>query len=67
VTDAQVSLFNPRTQNWAEHFTWSIEGTQIEGLTPVGRATVVTLQLNNVIAVMVRREWRSAGWHPPAG
>jgi L-lactate dehydrogenase (cytochrome) len=30
-----------------------------------GRATVIALQLNHVMAVMVRREWVAAGWHPP--
>jgi hypothetical protein len=61
LTGQEVPLFDPRQQRWAEHFTWSADGLQIVGLTPCGRATVVTLQLNNVIAVMVRQEWVSAG------
>lgn len=61
-----VKLFNPRQQRWSEHFTWSGEGDQIVGLTPCGRATVIALQLNNVIAVMVRQAWIRAGWHPPS-
>lgn len=65
LTGTYVTLFNPRHQRWTEHFVWSADGTQIIGLTPHGRATVATLQLNNVIAVMVRREWVAAGWHPP--
>ena len=65
VTGENVRLFNPRIQRWGEHFAWSEDGTRIIGLTPCGRATVVILQLNNVIAVMVRREWAAAGWHPP--
>ncbi len=40
---------------------------RIIGKTPCGRATVIALQLNNWIAVMVRREWIAAGWHPPVG
>jgi 5-methylcytosine-specific restriction endonuclease McrA len=59
-----VTLFNPRTQVWSEHFRWSPEGTHILGLTPIGRATVEALQLNNEIAVEVRRNWVLAGWHP---
>ncbi|MDA0242828.1 MAG: HNH endonuclease signature motif containing protein [Chloroflexi bacterium] len=62
-----VALFNPRQQVWAEHFVWSGDGTQIVGLTPCGRATVMALQLNNVVAVMVRQAWVRAGWHPPEG
>src|SRR5207253_10537723 len=61
----EVRLFHPREQHWAGHFAWSIDGSQVLGLTPCARATVVALQLNNVIAVMVRREWVAAGWHPP--
>jgi hypothetical protein len=65
VTGAEVPLFNPRHQVWAEHFTWSSEGVQVVGRSACGRATVIALQLNNVIAVLVRREWVAAGWHPP--
>ena len=66
VTGRRVRLFNPRRQRWSRHFLWSQEGTQIIGRTACGRATVVALQLNSVISVMVRREWVAAGWHPPA-
>jgi hypothetical protein len=66
LTGRRVRLFNPRKQRWSRHFLWSADGTQVIGWTAAGRATVVALQLNNVIAVMVRRAWVSAGWHPPA-
>jgi HNH endonuclease len=64
-TGRRVRLFNPRRQRWARHFLWSDDGTRIIGRTACGRATVVVLQLNHVIAVMVRREWVAAGWQPP--
>jgi hypothetical protein len=64
-TGQRVPLFDPRRQHWSEHFAWSEDGTQIVGKTPCGRATVIALQLNNLIAVMVRRAWVAAGWHPP--
>jgi hypothetical protein len=38
----------------------------IIGQTPVGRATVVALRLNNEYVVPSRRVWIAAGWHPPA-
>jgi hypothetical protein len=60
-----VKLFNPRTQVWSVHFSWSSDGTLITGLTPTGRGTVAALQLNNELAVEVRRNWILAGWHPP--
>mgnify|MGYP006336813027 FL=1 len=64
-TQMRVKLFNPRNQQWSEHFVWSEEGTEIRGLTDCGRVTVTALQLNNNIAVTVRRQWVSAEWHPP--
>ena len=60
-----VPLFNPRVNHWADHFQWSDDGLYIVGRTPVGRATQIALQMNNPIALMVRREWIGAGWHPP--
>ena len=60
-----VPLYNPRTNNWHEHFSWSADGAKIVGLTPTGRTTVVALKLNNEVAVEVRRNWIMAGWHPP--
>lgn len=65
VTKHWVKLFNPRRQRWSRHFSWSENGTQIIGRTACGRATVVALQLNHIIAVTVRREWVAVGWHPP--
>lgn len=66
VTGRRVRLFHPGRQRWARHFAWSADGTEILGRTACGRATVVTLQLNNDLAVLVRRHWVRAGWHPPA-
>lgn len=65
LTGERVALFDPRRQHWSDHFRWAGDGTQIEGITPCGRATVASLQLNNVLAVSVRRAWVRAGWHPP--
>ncbi len=65
VTTKKVKLFNPRTQRWSKHFEWSDDGAQIIGITACGRATVIGLQLNNVISVTVRQQWVLAGWHPP--
>ncbi len=68
VTQSQQPLFNPRTQDWNEHFRWSQDGLRIIGITPVGRATVTALHLDSdPIAMEVRSHWVAAGWHPPAG
>jgi HNH endonuclease len=66
VTGRRVRLFDPRQQRWRRHFRWSQDGVFIIGRTATGRATVVALHLNNMVAVTVRRNWVAAGWHPPA-
>jgi hypothetical protein len=64
-TGVKVKVFNPRQQEWAQHFTWAEGGTRIDGMTAVGRATVAALQLNRPSLVLARRLWVGAGWHPP--
>ena len=64
-TGERVQLFNPRTQQWTEHFRWDEDGSLMIGITPEGRATVHTLQLNRPMLVSARRRWVIAGWHPP--
>ena len=65
LTEQVTPLFNPRQQDWFRHFAWGTDGLYVFGLTPVGRATVVALQLNNPFLVEARRWWVEAGWHPP--
>lgn len=65
LTGQPVPLYNPRSQAWSDHFAWSSDGDQIIGLTPVGRATVVALQLNTPLRVQARQRWVLVGWHPP--
>lgn len=63
-TNAEVSLFNPRQQPWADHFSWSKEFTQIDGVTAVGRASVLRLKMNRPRIVLARQRWVQAGLHP---
>lgn len=65
LTGEPTPLFHPRKQPWREHFYWSADGSEITGLTPVGRATVVALNLNHPDIVEARRRWTRVGWHPP--
>jgi len=64
-TDEEVSLFNPRQQDWNSHFEWSEGGKIITGKTPVGRATVLRLKMNQLRVVEARSIWIIAGVHPP--
>jgi hypothetical protein len=65
LTKQVVPIFNPRTQIWHEHFQWSDDGTQLIGLTPIGRAAIEQLQINRELMVNARSIWVEAGWHPP--
>lgn len=65
VSGETVPLFNPRTQLWSDHFEWNFDGTQVVGLTDIGRATIIALQMNNPTIMTARRRWVIAGWHPP--
>jgi hypothetical protein len=58
-TLAIVPLYNPRTQSWEDHF--EMMGAVIAGRTPVGRATIQALLLNEPEPVEVRARLMSAG------
>jgi hypothetical protein len=45
-------LFNPRTDPWKRHFKWV--GTWLVGQTPIGRATVRVLVMNDPLKVAAR-------------
>ena len=64
-TSKMVRLFDPRHQEWHQHFAWTTQGDRILGQTAIGRATVVTLKLNRPSLVRARQRWVEAGWHPP--
>jgi hypothetical protein len=59
---AEVLLFNPRVQKWAEHFRWDAE--IVVGITPIGRATVAALKMNRPLILAIRREEAIRGRHP---
>lgn len=45
VTDEIVPLFHPRRDPWSEHFL--LQDVRIVGVTPIGRATVHLLSMND--------------------
>jgi len=65
VTGKRVRLWNPRRQKWRDHFSWSPDGVEIIGLTPCGRASVATLQMNRPELIAARSLWVRVGWWPP--
>lgn len=65
LTGKHVRIFHPRRNRWTDHFRWTRDGTEIVGVTPIGRATLLALRMNHPIIVEARRLWVAAGWHPP--
>lgn len=69
-TQEIIPLFNPRQDQWKDHFIWTKDGLKIIGITPTGRATCNRLDLNDERhndewIQKARRLWGRGGWHPP--
>lgn len=65
LTDTKVSLYNPRIDKWKTHFSWNEDFTEIIGLTPIGRASVIQLKLNRTGLINIRKLLIMYGEHPP--
>lgn len=65
-TGALTALYNPRTQQWTDHFQFN--GPVIEPLTPEGRVTGALLKLNLAVRVTIRDNLMREGRYPhPVG
>lgn len=62
--DTEAALFHPRTDVWSEHFRADTKTGIIQGLTPIGRATVARLQINHPIQLEARLLWIQLGLYP---
>ncbi len=62
-TGQPAPLFNPRTDNWTDHFEW--DDYTVIGLTPTGRATVAALAMNRPLILSIREEEAERDRHPP--
>jgi hypothetical protein len=56
-TGEVLRLFHPRQDLWENHFRVDPESGTIAGLTPIGRATVSTFQMNRPNQLAARRQW----------
>ena len=65
VSRKMAPLYNPRKQEWKEHFAWNDDFTIIVGTSPTGRATVDALRLNRPGLVNLRQLLVAARKHPP--
>jgi len=58
-----TKLFNPRLQNWDEHFRLNPDAT-LSGISPEGRATILVLRINDSGRVQYRQDAMLAGLYP---
>src|SRR5712692_3039480 len=63
-TAALVPLFNPRQDPWEKHFAW--RGPRLEGKTPIARATIDVLRINDPDRLKHRRMLIRLGVFPPS-
>ncbi|MCA9950233.1 MAG: HNH endonuclease [Anaerolineales bacterium] len=61
-TGQLMPLFNPRKQNWYEHFV--IESGKILARTSIGRVTILILQLNRPNRIEVRKILQQTKQYP---
>lgn len=61
-SDELCPLFNPRNDEWAEHFAW--EGPVLQGKSAIGRTTIEVLRVNSADRVEHRRILIEAGLYP---
>ena len=55
ITGEITRLFNPRTQEWDEHFHINFDSATIEALTAEGRVTIRLLKMNSQELVSLRK------------
>ncbi|MCY7320450.1 MAG: HNH endonuclease [Phormidesmis sp. CAN_BIN36] len=60
-TDAEfnreVRLFNPRQDQWTDHFQVDMASGKVIGITSIGRATIACLEVNSSTQLAARQLW----------
>ena len=68
-TGAIVATFHPRQEDWQDHFVWDHTRIRLVGRSPIGRATIVLLDMNDDYhegaILRVRQRDVADGYHPP--
>ena len=50
-------LYNPRKDDWTEHFYIDLENFMILGLSEIGKGTINRLRLNNSLQIQAGKQW----------
>jgi hypothetical protein len=64
-TKQLTRLFHPRQDHWEEHFQWTNDEVEVEGVTAIGRATLARLQMNDPAVANLRHLLKLIDRHPP--
>jgi hypothetical protein len=61
----EIPLFNPRTDSWRDHFTWSADKITIIAKTETRQITIGLLELNRERILQIRLADVAVKRHPP--
>ena len=61
LTRTVVLLYNPRRDDWNDHFRVDDNKGNLEGRTPIGRATITRLRMNSPTQRTARQLWIRLG------
>ena len=59
-----IPLFNPRQNEWNEHFRINSKTLEIEGLTEIGVGTINRLKMNHIRQIIARNLWNQSEIFP---
>lgn len=62
--NTEISFFNPRKEQWKDHFQIDVEAGNILGRTPARQVTAECLGMNSVAQVTARQLWIRLGLFP---
>ncbi len=57
LSGTEVPLFHPRRHRWSDHFHVDTESGELHSTTPIGRATIASLDLNHPLQLTARLMW----------
>jgi hypothetical protein len=63
-SNTETRFFNPRVDQWADHFRVDAQSGRITGITQVGEVTVEFLAMNSPAQVAARQLWVRLGLFP---
>lgn len=63
-SDTEVRLFNPRQDQWNEHFQVDSKSGTLGDKTSIGRVTIACLEMNSQAQVTARQLWIRLGLFP---